>query len=295
MALEDVRLVGVEQNGEKSPYYYRSRILSIATDKGTFSTPARVTTRSEYAARSGVPLSRTVPLQLGVNFRELSTSQVSGLMNERNSAEKMLGITKQFYDITRRAALKISVFQPSSSTLEQMSPAEKVRFADEQADFLQLRLGQDIITFPFLNLPISDYKEFINSRYGKDNDISTIFMLDMRIDRHQLKEILDFLILKEQPMIIGLIYREWEKTIPQHALITSYFDNERVAFFACQVSREEPESHSSNLHSIAFGGGFDLVSLMQVRGYSNNQKLDLNKIRFLNPENLGIANIETST
>jgi hypothetical protein len=63
---------------------------------------------------------------------------------------------------------------------------------------------------------------------------------------------------------------------------------------ACQVEREEPQSHSSNLHSVAFGAGLDLVSLMQVRGHSSTPKLELNRIRFFDPTSLRIDDIENT-
>lgn len=63
---------------------------------------------------------------------------------------------------------------------------------------------------------------------------------------------------------------------------------------ACQVEREEHKSHSSNLHSVAFGAGLDLVSLMQVRGHSSIPKLELNRIRFFDPTSLRIDDIENT-
>ena len=116
----------------------------------------------------------------------------------------------------------------------------------------------------------------------------------MKMDYNQLQTIVTHLIQKEQPMIIALIHTNWQKAIPQHSLISKYFDNEKVAFFACQVEREEHESRVSNLHCVALGGGFDLVSLKQARGYPNPQILDINKIKFFDPRTLDINNMENT-
>ncbi|AJM91727.1 hypothetical protein [Nitrosopumilus piranensis] len=294
MILEDVRLRDTVQDNDNSPYFYRSRIVDITTDKGTFSTPNRVLARSEYLARSGAVLAKPLQTELTIDFRNLSDSQVSGLLNKNKVGEKMVGVTKQYNDITQRALFKISVFQPPLSTLRDMPLTQKKEFADAQADYLQRRLGTNLITYPYLELNSTDYIDFIDSHYRRDENNSVIFTLSLGMDRNSLQEILDHLIAKQDPMIINLIYQEWEKSIPQHNLINSYFDNERTAFFATQVPREDVESHVSNLHGVAFGGGFDLVSLIQPRGFGKNDNLDMTKIKFFNPQTLEIDNIENT-
>lgn len=293
MILEDVKFHYSEQgdNRDGSPFNYHSRNMTITTDKGTFETPMRVTTRTEYVARSRVPLSRTVPLDLAIDFRELDRNQVIGFMKNDKVARKMLYLAKQFNALSTRANFRISVIQPPENLLQIMTNTEKTKFADMQAEYLQENLREQLITYPYLGLPISEYKQFIDKRYLRTHDLSTIFTLYMGMKTDDLREILDHLIAKQQPMIILMIHKEWGNSIPQHDLLKTYLNNEKVAFFATQVEREEDESHTSNLHSVAFGGGFDLVSLKQVRGYNTRKKLDLNKIKFFNPINLRIDNI----
>ena len=118
-----------------------------------------------------------------------------------------------------------------------------------QAEYLQQRLGTNIITYPFLDLPLSEYKRLID-RTIVNNNTFPIFTLDMKKERNYLKELIDHL------------YRNWQKSIPQHHLIGSYFRNDGVVFVAAQVEREKDENHTSNLHSVVFWGGFDMVSLI---------------------------------
>ena len=135
MILEDVKLRDSIQDDDRTPYFYRGRIVDITTDKGTFSTPNRVIARSEYLARSGAVLSKPLKPQLTIDFRNLSYSQVSGLLNENKVGEKMVGVTKQYNDITQRALLKMSVFQPPFISLREMSLTKNIEFADAQADY----------------------------------------------------------------------------------------------------------------------------------------------------------------
>jgi hypothetical protein len=291
MILEDVKLVDIEQNYNNS-IYFRSRIVKITTDQGSFLTPKKVVTRSEHIARSNVPLSKHLPLDTAIDFRLLENSSVQDILNNSNSSEKLLKLTKQFNNITNRAIFRLSIFQPPLNTLSSLINETKLRFANMQAEYFQEKLDNEIITFPFLNLGLSDYKEFINEKYNQKKDNSLIFVLDLQLEKKYLQALLEHLIFKEQPLIIILIYKDWQKAIPQYDLVHSYFEKEHVAFFMVQVEREDQISHTSNLHSLTFGGGFDLVSLMQSRGYSSNEKLDLNKVRFFDPASLSINNIE---
>jgi hypothetical protein len=172
-----------------------------------------------------------------------------------------------------------------------MSNELKIRFADIQADYFQKKLNSGLIIFPYLDLPFDDYKRFIDQRFLRTNDLSTIFVLDMRIKYRNFEKLFNYIIQKEQPTVLLLIYQTWEKSIPHHSLINRYFDNERTAFFACQVERIEPESNTSHLHSVVLGG-IDLVSLQQIRGYSNNCDLNLNKIKLIDEKDLSISRIE---
>lgn len=296
MILEDVTLKEVDQNIEGDPaHYFRSRAIEITTDKGKFVTPIRVTTRSEYVARDGVPICKLLPLDLAVDFKEIDDAHTRGLMNEGKVGEKVLGLTRQFNDVTENAIFRASIFQPPFNILEEMSSDEKTRFADLQAEFLQLRLGTNLLTYPYLQLPVSEYLQFIDARYRRNEAMSTIFTLDMSMPYDDLKAVIDHIVSKKEPAIIALIYREWEKTIPQHSLISSYYRQEKLAFLACQVDRIEPETNTSNLHSVAFSGGFDMVCLGQRRGFGKaDQKLDLNKIKFFNPTSLAIDNIDST-
>jgi hypothetical protein len=293
MILEDVKLVDIEQNYNNS-IYFRSRIVKITTDRGSFLTPKKVITRSEHIARSNIPLSKHLPLDTAMDFRLLENSSIHDILNNSKSSEKLLKLTKQFNNITNRAIFRLSIFQPPSNILSSLSKETKIKFANIQAEYFQEKLDNKIITFPFLNLEVSDYKEFINEKYKQQKDNSVIFVLDLQLEKKFLQILLEHLISKEQPLIVILIYKDWQKAIPQYDLVHSYFEKEHTAFFMVQVEREDQISHTSNLHSLTFGGGFDLVSLMQSRGYSSNEKLDLNKVRFFDPASLSINNIENT-
>ncbi len=295
MILEDVNLVELEQDNASSPYYFRTRVMDIVTDKGKFSTPARVTTRAEHIARSRAGVSKSLPKKLAIDFRILLDSQVRNFQNDAKVIKNLVQVTKQFNDYTRKCIFKISVFQPAQNSLDGLGTQEKLAFADMQVDFLQVRLGSNLLTYPFLNLPTTEYIDFIKTRYRRDEEFTTLFVLDLAMDPTTLKNILDYFVSLEEPIVIPIIYKDWSRTAPQHAIVASYFNNPKIAFFACQTPREtQADSQSmSNLHSVTFGTGFDMVALEQPRGFGK-ANLDLNRIKFFSPETFHIANIMTT-
>lgn len=294
MILEDIKLNNVSKNKDESPYYFRSRSLDIVTNEGTFTTPARVNTRTEYVARSNVPLSEALNLDLAADFRELTVDQVDHVLSDddQDDVKKISNLAEQFNDITGRTIFKLSFFQPPQTSLSEMTDDEKITFGDYQVDFFQKSLGAGIITYPYLDLPMSEYKKFIDARNKRDENTTSIFTFDMNMETKYFREIINYIVDKKQPTIICLIHRPWKDTQKNHAIISKLYDNEKTAFFACQVEREEETSHGSNLHSIGFTRGFDLVSLHQSRGGGGDKELSLHKIKFFDPKTLEINTID---
>ena len=293
MIIEDVKLKNTSQEKPGSPYYFKNRVLEIITDKGKFTTPSRIITRSEYVARSQVPISEALDLDCAIDFRDLTVEQTTQIIEENTDGVKnLLELAEQFNDITTRAIFKLAIFQPPKQRLKDMDLDMKIKFADFQADIFQKRFGNGIITYPFLDLSISEYKKFIDERNIRDEHTSTVFTLDMGMEPKTLKAVIEHLTIANEPTIIALRHRPWMGFPIQHQIVSSFYSKERVAFFGCQVEREEPTSNSSNLHVIAFGSGFDLVSLYQARKGGGSDELTLDKIKFFNPVNLNITNIE---
>lgn len=295
MIIEDVKLKNTSKERQGSPYYFKNRVVEIITDKGKFLTPSRIITRSEYVARSHVPISESLDLERAIDFRELTVEQTTQILDDNtDGVKKLLELAEQFNDITTRAIFKFAVFQPPKQSLNNMSIEDKIKFADFQADILQKRFGNGIITYPFLNLPISEYKKFIKNRNIRDEQTSTVFTFDMNMEPKHLREIIEYLTSSNEPTIIALIHRSWRDAPIQHGIISSFYSKERVAFFGCQIEREEPTSNASNLHALALGSGFDLVSLYQARKGGGSDELELDKIKIFNPLDLNITNIENA-
>lgn len=293
MIIEDINLLHKIEQPITTPFHY-CRALEIVTDNGNIYTPYKTTNRPEFLARSGVPLLKTLPQNITSDFRLLDQKTIDGIFHaSSNVGKKVLGTIKQFNDMTRGSKLRMTIFQPAEVILRNWSISKKINFADTQAEYLQAKLGLDLITYPFLNLPTSDYIEFIDKRYRGSETQSTIFTLDMAMEPNRLKSIIEHLVNKKEPIIIALIYKKWEISIPQHIIINDYFNNPKVVFMACQVDRIDEATNTSNTHAVAVGANFDIVALKQQRGYGK-PTLETNKINFFAPQTLQINNFDNT-
>lgn len=294
MVLEDVRMVARDEGGPSSPPGFRARIMRITTNAGRFETPARLVARSEHAARSRIAVSRALPSPLAIDFRDLRKSDVSGLAGDNGAVGRRLArLTREFRSCTRRAVLRMSVFQPPRNALNLMSLQAKIDFADAQAKFLQENLGADVLTYPFLDLSASDYVRFVADRSRRSRSCTTAFVLDMGMNAESLAAVLRHIDGTGQPAIVPLIHRSPDRTVPQHAVLARHLDSEKMATLACQVPRAVSSGGRdvSNLHLSAARSGYDMVSVLQSRGYGSSPSLDLDRIRFFSRGTLQLDGI----
>lgn len=263
MILEDVSMADSYYDSRRPPGTV-TRSMRITTDRGSFTTPARVISRNDHTARSDIPLSRELPPALTMDFKPLVDGDVEGLTNDGRVAERLNRRTRQYHSITERALLRMSVFQPTQKTLGRLSTSAKIRFADAQAEYLQDRLGCGITTYPYLDLPANDYLQFIDDRYRRTEDATSLFVLHMRMGRDRLERILDRL-GEKGPIIVPLIHSGAAGAVPAYDAIKQRLDDQKMAFLACQVPREQAVGGhaASMLHAECFGHCFDMVAPIQ--------------------------------
>lgn len=263
MILEDVSMEDSYYDSRRLPGAV-TRAMRITTDKGSFTTPARVISRNDYLARSDIPLSRELPPALTMDFKVLVDGDVEGLTANGRVAERLSRRTRQYHSVTGRALLRMSVFQPTQATLGRLSRSAKVRFADAQAEYLQDRLGCGITTYPYLDLAAGDYLQFIDDRYRRTGDDTSLFVLHMNMGRARLERVLDHL-GKKGPAVVPLIHSGSARAVPAYDAIKRRLSGQKTAFLACQVPREGAVGGraASMLHAECFGRGFDMAAPIQ--------------------------------
>ena len=88
MVLRNVRLINPDENKEKSPYYYKTREVEITTDKGTFSTPRKLISKSEHNARNELPISTSLDQDVAIDFKLFDTQQTKSFLKENGEITK---------------------------------------------------------------------------------------------------------------------------------------------------------------------------------------------------------------
>lgn len=293
MILEDVGMVARSRGDPDAPPGFGARIMRITTDAGSFETPARILSASEHRARSEVSISKALPHDLAIDFRPLRTGDAAGLVNDSRVADRLIRTARQFESCTRRATLRLTVFQPPASDLKGMSAEDKILFADAQADVLEKNLGAGIVVYPYLGLDARRYERFINDRYRRNQACMTLFTLDMGMAPAALEKILKKMADKNEPAIIPLIYKSPDRTVPQHRILARYLDSPRLALLACQVPRtvEIGGQAVSGPHAAAIVSGYDMVALRQYPPPRAAAKPNLDKIAFFTTDTLQVEGI----
>lgn len=294
MILEDVRMVAKRRGDPAAPPGFRARIMRITTDAGSVETPARLLSASEHKARSEVSVSRALPAEAAMDFRPLNRNDARDFSTDARVARRLITMTRQFESYTRRAVLRMTVFQPPIAALSDMDPEERIRFADEQADMLEKSLNAGIVTYPHLGLDTGRYLRFIDERHRRNPACTTVFVLDMRMKPESLARILERIEARNEPAIVPLIHRGLDKTVPQHRILANHFDSPRLAFVGCQVPRTVDLGGQavSGPHDAVMRLGYDMAVLEQHRPPgAAAQKLDLGKIMFYSRDTLQLASI----
>ena len=287
MILEDVAVEAMHVGGPLSPPGLRARAMSIVTSAGRVHTPARIISRSEHAARSEAAVSRALPHELAMDFRMLPLEDVAGLARNSAVARRLVRPARQFQSYTKRVVLSMSVYQPDQGALADLPAADRVEFADAQAEFLQKNLGAELLTYPYLDLPASDYIRFMAERQRRNESCTTLFVLDMAMPPDALEKVVEYMAGTRQPVILPLIYRDPSSAVSQHMIVSRCFDSPRMATIACHVPRVLPGTRASGLHAAYARSGYDMVALQQNRGRGAH-RLDLDKIRFFSRRTLEI-------
>jgi hypothetical protein len=292
--LIDVRLGNIDVSKKELPYYYKSRTVTIRTDNGDIHSPSRMTARTEYVARGNVPLKHPPPLDLAIDFKPINTVQLNEFLKNNGVVTDFRRHAKKFAQLTERTKLCLSFYQPTGTaltTFKKLNSVNKKQFIEMQGDFLQRHFGTDILTYPYIDYPFSEYKKYVDTYFSCD-PYSTIFAVDMNAEPRYFRKVLDYLVQKGVKLI-ALLYADVDKAPIQHYTIASrYADKENLGFVACQVPRKYLKTRISGLHPLQFTG-IDLVAPTQ-KSTGGPMNRSLNNLEFFIRKELLFENIRSA-
>lgn len=295
MILKDVGTLARRRVGPGVPAGPGARIMRITTDAGSFETPARLLTASEHRARSEASISRALPPELAMDFRPMSRGDAARLAAGGRAPDRMIATAHQFVSYTRRAMMRLIVFQPPTNALKDMSAEEKTTLADAQARILENDLGTGIVTYLYLGLDASLYERFVGERCRRNRARTPLFVLHMGMAPAALDKVLGMVAARKEPAIVPLIYKSPSGAARQHRVLARHLDNPRMALLACQVPRTVKIGGRavSGPHAAAIASGYDMVALKQHHPSPASSRPDLDKIAFFSRDTLRVDGIQS--
>ncbi len=245
-----------------SPYLYPSRTIEIRTSDGTFEGPVRAATFYEYHAKQKTPTAATLDSPALVNMKRLGSDQLRDLLSKNETYGKLLKAIETSSQNGQYASLKIAVLQPTRTPTEKepaaMGLLREIRLREKFLRLiitLQQEAKLSVITIPFLELPLDEYKTLILqlSRALKDAGAEPMFLLDLNYAA--FGDMLKLLVEEVASSIIGLLYRPYREYPINYDLVSQYHDRD-VAFFMMNANR--------------YDGGFDDIATMHYLPFFGN-------------------------
>ena len=235
---------------ESTQFVSPNRALEIKTNKGIISTPTRASTSYEFKRKAQIPTDIPFENDISVNIQKLNFDNLKQLL----TTNEYLGKLSRKIDLNNRleqySKLRVTILQPTSSPSKDQekgsvypSGIDLLRNSPEHLEkFIsivintQIRMGLDVISIPFLDLPPTTYKKLISkvSKTLEQLHCYPFFVIDMKYDG--FSQIIDYIISDSQSRIIGLYFRDYLKSVQSYYALSKHAEKE-VVFFSMQVER----------------------------------------------------------
>lgn len=240
-----MRIHKISLDGELDPF--GGRALIIQTDQGSFKTPSRALTSSEFNYKAEIPfrppLDGDVSEIIAIFDQELWTK----FMTTKGSFNSRLGTLDSFgYQMKHSIARRYYPQLPGDINLDEESLKQ----------LLDLQLycdALDFISLPNLSATYDNYDETIDgfTKEVLDNKREPLIYLDMQLDVNTFKKrFLNILELSESDQIhaVGLKYRSVRENYPNYRLLWKYRGDAEVFMQMSQIPREL--AGTSTMHTL---------------------------------------------
>lgn len=288
--------VKVKSIDRSARYLSPSRTLEVRTRKGSFTTPTRASTSYEFRQKALVPTDMPINTEISIDVHKLNFKNISDFLTSNGYLNKLVRTIDLNNRLEQYSKLRISLLQPTTS--ETRDPKTKqIKYPSGMSVLqndsnllhkflgilvkLQLAIGSDLITIPYLELQLATTKKvFVDvDKTTEKVGQQPFFVIDMR--HPDFSEILDFLIKDLRSNMIGLIHREYLKNIHNYETVYKYAEND-VSFFTMQVPRiDENRDNISTMHYLPFlANDIYSVEVPSIGGGTNKekQKADAHKL-----------------
>lgn len=308
----------VKNVDDKSQYFYASRTIEIQTSQGRILTPARASTLYEFNQKMAIPAITPIDNPISISVRKMNWKKLKIFLNQNGLYKNWFRQIIDSEDVMKYSPFRAHMIQPTTSPIILKNPngttqkdaKGKTKTEPSGVEYLaqnpslrdrfvrlvikmQLDAGLDIITIPYLRLPISEYEKFItsitNEIRSQNKEPLFIFDLDYQKRGDRFEDAMSFFIKKSDIKLMAFANRSFTSAPISYDVLSQYVTKD-VAFFTYEVEREDKRNAEiSKMHCFPFIGN-DVYSVKTPRYVPDPNKPEVEAtkeaIKFFNPSNL---------
>ena len=311
MVFKDVKVKSIDQ---KSPYFYPARRIEITTSEKRIITPSRAATLYEYNKKSEIPTDIPFENEISVSLKKLNKNKLINFLKGNGLYSRWSKDMFDTSDTMKYSPFTAHIIQPTISNVKKKGKDGKTSVTESGVEYLRknkslrerfLRLiikmqsdiGLDVITIPYLNLPLSEYEELVKSvtreLHRENKEPMFVFDLEYQKRGDKFEDAMKFLIDKAKSKLIAFPNKSFQNSAVSYDILSGYSEKE-VAFVTFEVERAYKTGDTlSKMHSHPFIG-HDIYAVKTPRYFPPADESvetapyvkQKESIQFFNPDNL---------
>ncbi len=205
----------------------------------------------------------------------MNLNDLKSLLNENGTYHRLSRRLSSNHDIMKYSPLRAHIIQPTTTKMKTYDEKGQPIIIDSAMEYLQsnpekreqfLRFliklqsdeGMDVIAIPYLNLPLSEYKQMAKSITDtlRNSHLEPLFVFDLDYQNSAEKfgEALAILIDQVGVKLIAFSHKSYSRHAVSYDKISRYVEKD-VAFLSYNVPREEEDEITlSTMHELPFLG-----------------------------------------
>jgi len=309
-----VKSIKIKSIDEKSQYFHPSRTVEIRTNEGRVLTPNRASTIYEFNQKIAIPAITPIDNPISMSVKKMNKNKLELFLKEN-------GLYKNWYrrliesdEMMRYSILRAHIIQPTTSQIVIKNADGSKNVVPSGIEFLannpnlqerfvrliikmQIDADLDVISIPFLNFPLSEYKRFVTliTKQLHSMNKEPLFVFDLQYQKRgdKFEEAMNFFIKQSEIRLLAFANRSFNTAPISYDILSQYVHSD-IVFLSFEVDRSDSRYDSiSKMHYFPFIGN-DVYSVKTPRFIPdpNKPKFErkLEQIKFFNPKNLLIEN-----
>lgn len=315
MTLKDVKF---KWQDTKSPYVYPSRTIEIITTDGRILTPTRSATLYEHNQQASIPATTPIKNQISFSVKKMNKNKLMMFLKGNGLYKNWAKQMTDDEDRMKHAFLRSHIVQPTTSPQIIKKNGKKVdeiesgvdylvKNSNEREKFTRLILkmqndsGLDVISVPYLRLPLSEYKKYIRDTVKsiRDQNKEPLIVFDLQYEEKgdKFSEAISFLIKEMQIKLISFPNRAFATSAISYDTLSQNSEAD-TAFITFDASRIFSRNNIiSKMHCDPFIGTdiYAVKAPRYVPPEDDSEKFEKTKesIQFFNNDNLLVEPSQT--